>query len=119
MRRAFLAGLLGLAVAACATPQSAQRYSGAWEWHFETSAFTTDAGEGPYWLVAEGAAWDQINAPIRNSGGGPYGSVHLVVEGVLSEPGRYGHLGAYAHELRVTRVLETRLISADGPPSGS
>ena len=81
--------------------------------------FTTDDGRGPYWLVAEGAAWDEINAPLRNSGGGPYGRVRLVVEGELSAPGRYGHMGAYTHELRVTRVLETRLIEADGPPSGS
>jgi hypothetical protein len=119
MRRTFLAGLLGLALAACATAPSPQRYSGTWEWHFETSAFTTEDGQGPYWLVAEGVAWDEINAPIRNSGRGPYGQVHLVVEGELSAPGRYGHLGAYTNELRVTRVIAAHLISADGPPSGS
>lgn len=119
MRRAFLVGLLGLALAACTTTPASQRYSGTWDWHFETSSFTTDDGRGPYWLVAEGAAWDQINAPLRNSGRGPYGRVHLVVEGELSAPGRHGHMGAYTHELRVTRVLETRLIEADGPQSGS
>lgn len=119
MRRFFLAGLLGLFLSACVTPGAPQRYSGTWDWHFETSAFTTDDGQGPYWLAAEGEVWDQLNAPLRNSGAGPYGRVHLVVEGVLSEPGGYGHLGAYQRELRVTRVLEARLISADGRPSGN
>jgi hypothetical protein len=120
MRRAFLAGLLGLALAACASaPSGPQRYSGTWEWHFETSAFTTDDGQGPWWLHAEGSTWDQINAPLTRSGGGPWGRVHLVVEGELSAPGRYGHMGAYERELRVTRVIEATLISASDPPSGS
>jgi hypothetical protein len=121
MRRTFVAGLLGIALAACATESqtTAQRYYGVWDWHFETSAFTTDGGEGPYWLVAEGAAWEQINAPLQQVGRGPWGRVHLIVEGYLGPRGRHGHLGAYAHELHVTRVIEARLISADGQPSGN
>lgn len=118
MRRAFLLALLGLA-AACATAPAQERYSGTWEWRFETSAFTTDDGRGPYWLVADGAAWEQINAPLRASGRGPYGRVHLVAEAEVGPPGRHGHMGAYTNEFRVTRVIEARLISADGPPSGS
>lgn len=119
MRRLLLAGMLGLLLTACVTPGAAQRYSGTWDWHFETSAFTTDDGRGPYWLAAEGAVWDEINAPLRTSGSGPYGRVHLVVEGVLSAPGRYGHLGAYERELRVTRVIAAQLNPASVPPSGS
>lgn len=121
MRRLFLIGLASLALAACASsaPAGPQRFSGTWDWHFETSAFATDDGQGPYWLHAEGAAWDALNAPLRRSGGGPWGRVHAVVEGELSAPGRYGHLGAYERELRVTRVIEARLIEADAPPSGS
>jgi hypothetical protein len=110
MRRAFLAALLGLALSACATPAAPQRYSGTWDWHFETSSFTTDDGRGPWWLHAEGAAWEQLNAPLR-AGGGPWGRVHLVVEGHLSAPGHYGHMAAYEREFRVTRVIEARLIS--------
>lgn len=113
MRRFFLAGLLGLALSACAsTPAAPQRYAGTWDWHFETSAFTTDDGQGPWWLHAEGEAWEQINAPFAAAGAGPWGRAHLVVEGELSAPGRYGHLGAYSREFRVTRVIEARLISA-------
>ena len=113
MRRVLLAGLLGLALSACAsTPTAPHRYAGTWDWPFETSAFTTDDGQGPWWLHAEGQAWEQINAPFAAAGAGRWGRAHLVVEGELSAPGRYGHLGAYAREFRVTRVIEARLISA-------
>lgn len=113
MRRAFLASLFGLALAACATPSasSPQRFSGEWAWHFETSAFTTDNGAGPYWLAADGDVWPELTAPFTESGAGPWGRAHVVVEGVLSQRGEYGHLGAYTRELRVTRVISARLIS--------
>ena len=39
--------------------------------------------------------------------------VFLVVEGELSEPGRYGHMGAYHRELRVTTILELQQMSSD------
>ncbi|GIK47867.1 MAG: hypothetical protein KJZ75_03775 [Hyphomonadaceae bacterium] len=93
---------------------AAQRYAGTWDWRFETSAFTTDNGQGPWWLHAEGAAWEQLNAPLALEAGGPWGRVHIVVEGELSAPGRYGHLGAYERELRVARVIEARRIGAPG-----
>jgi hypothetical protein len=120
MRRAFLFGLAALALSACAsTSAGANRYSGEFNWGFETSAFTTDSGQGPYWLSAEPMVWDQLVAPIRTSGGGPWGRVHLVVEGELSAPGHYGQMGAYQRQLRVTRVIDARLISASAPPAGS
>lgn len=119
MKRAFLIGLLGLCLAACASaPASTPRYAGTFDWRFETSSFRPDAGGGPYWLSAE-TVWEDVVAPIQRSGRGPWGCVHLVVEGELSPPGHYGHLGGYDHQLRVTRVIESTLISADGPPSGS
>lgn len=92
----------------------AARYSGAWDFHFETSSFTTDAGEGPYWLSGDGNVWSQLTAPLQATGR-PWGRLHIVIEGELSEPGQYGHLGAYARELRVTRVIESTQASA--PPS--
>lgn len=120
MRRGFLIGLLALSLTACASAQAGpQRYSGTWAWGFETSAFLTDGGQGPYWLEAEGPLWSEIGAPIERSGRGPWGRVHLIVEGELSPAGQFGHLGAYRHKLRVTRVIQAELISADGPPSGS
>jgi hypothetical protein len=109
MRRAFLAGLLALAACASA-PAGPRRFSGSWEFHFETSAFRTDAGAGPYWLAGDGEVWPQLTAPFTQAGT-PWGELHIVVEGELSAPGSYGHLGAYTRELRVTRVLESRLVS--------
>jgi hypothetical protein len=120
MRRFFLASLLALALSACSTADAgSQRLSGTWDWHFETSSFVTDSGEGPYWLSAEGSTWADATAPLERAGRGPWGRVHLVVEGELSATGQYGHLGAYERELRVTRVIESRLISASNDPSGS
>lgn len=105
-----------LLLSACATPQapSAQHFSGTLYWGFETSAFRTDDGQGPYWLTGD-EVWPQVVAPLQ--GHGPWGRVHLVVEGELSPPGQYGHLGGYARELHVTRVIESRLVAAE--PSGS
>lgn len=120
MRRAFLAGLLAMSLSACTTPpEGPQTFTGEWDWHFETSAFRSADGRGPWWLAAEGSAWDQLVAPIQRSGGGPWGRVALTIEGELSAPGQYGHMGAYERQLRVTRVIEARLISASRPPSGS
>ncbi len=114
MRRAFLASLFGFALAACASSDAppTQRFSGVWEWHFETSSFTTHSGEGPYWLHGEGQVWEDLNAPFARAGAGPWGQVRLVIDGELSAPGQYGHLGAYARELRVTRVIEAELIAS-------
>jgi hypothetical protein len=121
MRRAFLFGLAALVLSACASSSaSSNRYSGSFDWSFETSSFTTDDNQGPYWLSAAApGVWDQVVAPIRTSGGGPWGRLHLVVEGELSAPGHYGQLGIYRRELHVTRVIESRLIAASAPPSGS
>lgn len=121
MRRLFLTGLLGLALASCAgsAPAGERAFSGTFDWHFETASFTPDSGGGPYWLSAEGEIWTQITAPLTEAGQGPWGRVHIVVEGRLSAAGQYGHLGAYPNELQVTRVIESRLISASREPQGS
>jgi hypothetical protein len=100
---------MALALSACATPPHTERYSGTWDWHFETSAFTTDDARGPWWLHAEGAQWEQINAPLSEAAS-PWGRVHLIVEGELSKPGRYGHLGDYERQFRVTRVIGARRV---------
>src|SRR5262245_15911691 len=122
MKRDFLAGLLaallGVALSACVTGEpSTQRFSGVWDWHFEPNSFVTDAGEGPYWLVGDGSTWSELTAPFPQTGR-PWGRTHIVVEGWLSRPGHYGHMGAYARELHITRVIESRLIASD-QPSGS
>jgi hypothetical protein len=114
MRRAFLGILLGLVLSAGSTPAASSplRFAGEWALHFETSAFTASDGGGPYWLSAGRAVWEQLGAPFAAHGAGPWGRAQIVVEGTLSAPGRYGHLGAYERELRVTRVIDVRVVSA-------
>jgi hypothetical protein len=121
MRRALLAGLAGLGLAACVSKSApaSNVYSGELDWHFETSSFVTNDGRGPWWLSADGAVWSDVVAPIQRGGGGPWGQVRLTVEAELSAPGRYGHMGAYEREIRVTRVISSELISSAHPPSGS
>jgi hypothetical protein len=114
MRRRFFL-MMSLALAACAgTGQQARarRFKGVWEFHFETSSFVAEDGAGPYWLSAEGEPWERLIAPFGETGR-PWGRAAIDVEGELSEPGRYGHLGAYSRELRVTRVLSARLVERD------
>ncbi len=60
-------------------------------------------------MSGEAGVWEQLQAPFGD--GGPWGRAHLVVEGRLSAPGSYGHLGAYSRELRVTRVIEAQLLA--------
>jgi hypothetical protein len=116
-RRCFIMALSS-AAAACAYNNSepAAAYAGVWDWQFETSSFTANDGRGPWWLAAEGEAWEQLSAPIMRGGAGPWGRVRLVVEGELSAPGRHGHHGAYERELRVIRVIQAELIEAYNRP---
>jgi hypothetical protein len=116
-RRTFIVGLGALAAGCASTAnEPVATFSGEWEWRFETSAFTANDGRGPWWLSGEGDVWAQLSAPIMQAGDGPWGRVRLTVEGELSAPGSYGHLGAYERELRVTRVLRAELIEAYNRP---
>jgi hypothetical protein len=118
MHRRLFMSCLGLLAAGCAsaTSEPVSTYSGEWDWNFETSAFTTSDGRGPWWLSGEGDVWEHISAPITQGGNGPWGRVRLTVEGELSAPGTYGHMGAYERELRVTRVISAELIEAYNRP---
>ncbi|NWG53997.1 MAG: hypothetical protein HXY28_09780 [Hydrogenophilaceae bacterium] len=109
-RRALLAAAFVLSACAATPRPTPQRYEGRWDFHFETSSFTTADGEGPWWLAADGEVWPILTAPFAETGG-PWGVLEIVIEGELSEPGRYGHLGAYERELRVTRVISSRQVS--------
>lgn len=110
-RRALLIAALGVSACAANPVSGVRRYAGRWDFHFETSSFVTSDGEGPWWLSGEGDAWPALTAPFGEAGS-PWGVLDIVVEGELSAPGQYGHLGAYDRELRITRVISTRLVQA-------
>ncbi len=118
MRRAVIMLLTSCFLGACAgqARDHVDRFSGLFTFGFETSAFVSDDGLGPWWLSSHGEVWPDVVAPIDAEGRGPWGQAHLVVEGVLSKPGRYGHLGAYSRELVVTRVIEAQRVPASGRP---
>ncbi len=69
---------------------------------FERSEFRPEGKDEVYW----------VSGAIRDLQF-PSGDVHedrsieASVEGVLSEPGSYGHLGSYQRELQVTKVLRS------------
>lgn len=105
------AALLALALlAGCAgSGGQAQDFAGVYRAGFETSAFWPANGDGPYWVEGDKAAMGALDAAVRRANGGsPWGGVGVEVEGVLSKPGKYGHMHAYERELHVKRVKATR-----------
>lgn len=101
--------LLALAflAAACTTAAQPQRWTGAYVFHFETSAFHPDGTREQWWVAsANETAAAQLHAALRTDAAGPpWGEARVTVEGTLSARGHWGHLGAYQRELTVTRVI--------------
>jgi hypothetical protein len=108
----FYIGLISL-LGGCATPEQAtplvtwgpvRTYSGSYVPGWEFSDFTPTGSTETWWLSGN-------LKPIYpyEEGYYPHG-VHLsiTVEGQLSSPGHYGHLGRFPRELRVMRVVSIR-----------
>lgn len=77
-------------------------YSGFYEAEFESSAFKLSNAACEVWLTGD-------VCPIFGKGKcikGAEVKAYVTVEGVLSEPGHFGHFGMWERELRVTRVVE-------------
>lgn len=79
-------------------------YAGLYSQGFEVDSFQP-CGSPEKWWVTEG---EELRERYRQAGVQPYDRVYVVVRGRVGPPGRYGHLGAYARELRVERVVELR-----------
>lgn len=113
MRTPRIAAGLLLALTAC-TPgfadSSSRLYRGVYVQSFETSSFTACGSGERWWLTfASGAAASDFSERVGGTGSATWGKqVYVEWEGTPSEPGEYGHLGAYAREFRVTRVREAR-----------
>jgi hypothetical protein len=78
-------------------------YAGTFIRGFESSAFRPEDGPQLYW--ASGRALRAAHARLMTASPTGYGETFIVVCGLLSGPGRFGHLGQYARELSVTRVI--------------
>ena len=109
MRAAALA-LAGLALASCAGDRAEpQTFAGVYRIGFETQAFWPAEGGGPYWVEGDKASLAALAGAVSKANGGlQWGGIAVEVEGLLSPPGKYGHLEAYGRSLRVTRVKATR-----------
>lgn len=110
MRIATLAPAL-LSLAACSQPSpvpATQTYAGCYFSGEEQSEFRPRGTQALWWLrgdLGEALGRSAVPAP------GPFRrgrSVFLVVEGQLSGPGHYGHMGQYTRTLTVQRVVTAR-----------
>lgn len=74
---------------------------GVWSHGFEKSAFQPgDGSEGKWWMSTfGGVAWRDVGLDQPNS---RIDGLRVRIVGYLSPKGRYGHLGAYEHEVLVT-----------------
>lgn len=89
-------------------------YAGLFRFGFERSDFTRVGTRERWWLTGDIAdLTGRIARPSLDKPAELRNPVFLVVEGELSEPGYYGHLGAYRRELRVIEVLEIKQMSPD------
>ena len=106
----------------CPPVPEEREYRGHYTGGFEASDFVACGGEGDrdsnWWveLVSEarhGVQWgegDDVGNAMR---------YYVRWRGVLSPPGRYGHMSAGRHQLAVTQVLEVRRPTpADCAPAG-
>lgn len=75
---------------------------------FERSVFVPEGEDVAYW--ATGDFGEIANAPI---GGNQDQTFVVVLEGTLSEPGHYGHLGGYERELRISKVRSQEPIQGE------
>ena len=109
MIRIVTAIALTLVLAGCTTPAGPQRFTGVYALAFEMQAFTPDGRNESWWATLEPRAQAEMKAALPPNAGPRFGSrIRAEVEGTLSEPGHYGHLGAYPRHLTITRVLSAK-----------
>lgn len=89
-------------------------FRGVYRFGPERSEFIANDSRERWWL--DGNIDDLRRRMVRPSAEEPaelQSPVALVVEGELSERGRYGHMDGYQRELRVTRIVEVKQMPAD------
>jgi hypothetical protein len=103
-----------LLLAACtSSAPGTERFTGLYADGFEMQAFTADGRGETWWAHLEPDARAAIDAAKGPGPRVPFGfRIRAEVEGRLSEPGHYGHLGAYPRQLTITRVISAKLAPA-------
>ncbi len=100
-------------LAACGGPPQPELHQGFFGYGFETSSFRPCNANEAWWVQGEGDIMQGLLAQYDAVAPQPYGEVYVELRGTLSEPGTYGHLGAYTREFTVTEV-----VSVGGEPDG-
>ncbi|MBA3968719.1 MAG: hypothetical protein H0X52_01300 [Gemmatimonadetes bacterium] len=77
-----------------------ERFSGFYEVGWEKEAFRPCGTQEEWWSWSTGKI---IEEDPRG-----WGRAFVVLEGEVSPPGSYGHLGQYRREIVITRVIEVR-----------
>lgn len=85
-------------------PDESGEYAGHYSVGFEVSEFVPCGSDESWWLVGTAELVSQVQGD--EPGGTPTTPVFVRVRGELSDPGSYGHLGAYDRQLTVTEVVE-------------
>lgn len=116
-RRAFACGVLGAvalaAIIGIARAGLGTGYSGIYSAGFEASEFRPCDDTTAVWWAAPATAdaWAPVQAALRATAGPPP-RFFLRLRGRVEGPGRYGHMGAYTHQLIATQVGEARPLRA-------
>jgi hypothetical protein len=100
---ALLATLL-FATLGVAVESPASTYEGVYFYNFENAHFTPK-GETKCWALKGDMSSAEL--PGKN-GSAPWGTATVVLRGVLSQPGRFGNLGACTRLFTVLEVVEVR-----------
>ena len=100
-----------LALAACRGAPQPKLHQGYFAYGFETVAFRACNATEVWWVEGGeqlGALIEQYTALADAS----YAEVYVELRGTTSEPGSYGHLGAYARAFTLTEVAQ---VGGDAP----
>jgi hypothetical protein len=113
MTRIAAIAALALLLAACSIHGGPERYTGLYADSFEMQAFTADGAKETWWATLEPEARAAINAAKGPEPRPPFGfRIRAEIEGTLSAPGHYGHMGAYPRQITITRILKAKRESS-------
>jgi hypothetical protein len=106
------AALLAVVLVACQQPVEHRQISGVFSYGFEHNWFLENATSNEFCLAEDSIEQLGIRRPPRML----IVRHELIVDADISSPGHYGHMGACARELRITRIIERRQLECTYPP---
>ncbi len=90
-------------------------FKGKYKSSFENSTFIPDGITEKWWLEVGN---NEIKGKLEGNTydlGKPRCFENVIVEGILSNKGRHGHLGMYDRNLGVTKVVNYQQIECENP----